>query len=164
VSVAQRRGFRECLTGLLQPRERNKTLTALAGAEPVVQAGHPGLLTAEAATRPHERGVLVADDTGDRKDGPAYTPAGRLPGGDTDPDFATKAQLAVRLAQRARAAGIRYPPSQPAREGDPSTIHSRRPAARARPANHDAVLAEYPATGPWMVDPHHTASRPNKSR
>jgi len=94
VSVAQRRGFRECLTGLLQPRERNKTLTALAGAEPVVQASHPavqrlqyfisespwdaeeindrriGLLTADPATRPHERGVLVVDDTGDRKDAP----------------------------------------------------------------------------------------------
>jgi len=93
VSVAQRRGFRECLTGLLQPRERTKTLTALAGAEPVVQASHPAvqrlqyfvsespwdgeevndrriqLLTAEAPTRPHEQGVLVADDTGDRKEG-----------------------------------------------------------------------------------------------
>ena len=94
VSVAQRRGFRECLTGLLQPRERNKTLTALAGAEPVVQASHPAvqrlqyfvsespwdaekindrriqLLTTDPATRPHEQGVLVVDDTGDRKDAP----------------------------------------------------------------------------------------------
>ena len=33
--VAQRRGFREYLTGLLGPRDRNKTLTALAAAEPV---------------------------------------------------------------------------------------------------------------------------------
>ena len=33
--VAQRRGFREYLAGLLAPRDRNKTLTALAGAEPV---------------------------------------------------------------------------------------------------------------------------------
>jgi SRSO17 transposase len=33
-SLAQRRGFRECLAGLLAPRDRNKTLTALAGAEP----------------------------------------------------------------------------------------------------------------------------------
>ena len=33
--MAQRRGFREYLAGLLAPRERNKTLTALAGAEPV---------------------------------------------------------------------------------------------------------------------------------
>ena len=35
---AQRRGFRACLAGLLLPRDRNKTLTALAGAEPLVQA------------------------------------------------------------------------------------------------------------------------------
>ncbi|MFI5807145.1 hypothetical protein [Streptomyces sp. NPDC051561] len=34
--VAQRHGFREYLTGLLAPRDRNKTLTCLAGAEPVV--------------------------------------------------------------------------------------------------------------------------------
>src|SRR5207248_9049715 len=40
--VAQRRGFREYLAGLLAPRERNKTLTALAGAEPVAGAQHPG--------------------------------------------------------------------------------------------------------------------------
>src|SRR5947207_15907430 len=33
--LAQRRGFREYLAGLLAPRDRNKTLTALAGAEPV---------------------------------------------------------------------------------------------------------------------------------
>jgi hypothetical protein len=30
-SLAQRRGFREYLAGLLAPRDRNKTLTALAG-------------------------------------------------------------------------------------------------------------------------------------
>src|SRR5438876_8273450 len=39
-SLAQRRGFREYLAGLLAPRERNKTLTALAGAEPVAGAQH----------------------------------------------------------------------------------------------------------------------------
>jgi len=38
--VAQRRGFREYLAGLLAPRDRNKTLTALAGAEPVTGAQH----------------------------------------------------------------------------------------------------------------------------
>src|SRR5262245_25078559 len=37
-SLAQRRGFRQYLAGLLLPRDRNKTLTALAGAEPIVQA------------------------------------------------------------------------------------------------------------------------------
>ena len=39
-SFAQRRGFREYLAGLLAPRDRNKTLTALAGAEPVAGAQH----------------------------------------------------------------------------------------------------------------------------
>src|SRR5919201_6720724 len=91
--VAQRRGFREYLAGLLAPRERNKTLTALAGAEPVAGAQHPAvqrlqffltestwdaealnarrleLLLADPATAPHDAGVLVVDDTGDRKDG-----------------------------------------------------------------------------------------------
>ena len=92
-SLAQRRGFREYLGGLLVPRDRNKTLTALAGAEPVTGAQHPAvqrlqfflsesrwdaervndrrleLLVADPATAPHEGGVLVIDDSGDRKDG-----------------------------------------------------------------------------------------------
>ena len=34
----QRRRFREYLAGLLVPRDRNKTLTALVGAEPIPQA------------------------------------------------------------------------------------------------------------------------------
>jgi len=38
--LAQRRGLRAYLEGLLLPRDRNKTLTALAGAEPVVGAQH----------------------------------------------------------------------------------------------------------------------------
>src|SRR6266566_1295197 len=91
--LAQRRGFREYLTGLLAPRGRNKTLTALAGAEPVTGAQHPAvqrlqfflsesrwdpgavnarrleLLLADPATAPHAGGVLVIDDSGDRKDG-----------------------------------------------------------------------------------------------
>ena len=37
-TLAQRRGFREYLQGLLLPRDRNKTLTALVGAEPIAQA------------------------------------------------------------------------------------------------------------------------------
>jgi SRSO17 transposase len=40
-SLGQRRSFRGYLSGLLAPRDRNKTLTALAGAEPVVQAQSP---------------------------------------------------------------------------------------------------------------------------
>src|SRR5260370_30482551 len=41
--MTQRRGFREYLAGLLAPRGRNKTLTALAGAEPVTGAQHPAV-------------------------------------------------------------------------------------------------------------------------
>jgi SRSO17 transposase len=91
--VAQRRGFREYLAGLLAPRERNKTLTALAGAEPVTGSKLPAvqrlqfflsesvwdpgavnsrrleLLLADAATAPHSGGVPAIDDSGDRKDG-----------------------------------------------------------------------------------------------
>jgi hypothetical protein len=78
---------------LLAPRDRNKTLTALAGAEPVTGAGHRAvqrlqfflsesrwdpeqvngrrleLLLGDPATAPHGGGVLVIDDSGDRKDG-----------------------------------------------------------------------------------------------
>jgi DDE superfamily endonuclease len=92
-SLAQRRGLRAYLQGLLLPRDRNKTLTCLAGAEPVVGAQHGAvqglqffvsespwdheqlnrrrleLLVADPATAPHDQGVLVLDDTGDRKDG-----------------------------------------------------------------------------------------------
>jgi hypothetical protein len=99
--VAQRRGLRDYLQGLLLPRDRNKTLTALADAEPVVGAQHRQvqrlqwflsestwdheavnqqrieLLCADAATAPHAQGVLVIDDTGDRKDGSATTHVAR---------------------------------------------------------------------------------------
>src|SRR5512133_832680 len=91
--VAQRQGFRDYLAGLLAPRDRNKTLTALAGAEPVTGAQHRSvqrlqfflsesrwdpervnarrleLLRADPATAPHGGGVLVTGDSGDRKDG-----------------------------------------------------------------------------------------------
>jgi SRSO17 transposase len=94
-SLAQRRGLRDYLQGLLLPRDRNKTLTGLAGAEPITGAQHREvqrlqwflsesawdhqqvnerrvqLLRQDPATAPHERGVLVIDDTGDRKDGSA---------------------------------------------------------------------------------------------
>jgi len=94
-SLAQRRGFRDYLQGLLLPRDRNKTLTGLVGAEPITGAQHRevqrlqwflsesawdyeqinerrvGLLCEHPATAPHDAGVLVVDDTGDRKDGTA---------------------------------------------------------------------------------------------
>src|SRR5947199_4362211 len=99
--VAQRRGFREYLAGLLAPRDRNKTLTALAGAEPVTGSKLPAvqrlqfflsesvwdpeavnarrleLLRADPATPPHGGGVVVIDDSGDRKDGTRTAHVGR---------------------------------------------------------------------------------------
>lgn len=92
-TLAQRRGFREYMQGLLLPRDRNKALTALAGMEPIVGAqGAPAqrlqfflsesawdmedvnacrlqMLREDPQMTPHERGVLVIDETGDRKDG-----------------------------------------------------------------------------------------------
>jgi hypothetical protein len=170
-SLAQRRGFRDYLQGLLLPRDRNKTLTALAGAEPVSGAQHREvqrlqwflsesawdheqvnqrrveLLCQEPATAPNDRGVLVLDDTGDRKDGTRtahvarqylgsvgkidngivavtslwadervywpvhavpYTPASRLSGGERDPGFKTKPELAGELVAAAQQAGIAF--------------------------------------------------------
>jgi SRSO17 transposase len=92
-TLAQRWSFREYLQGLLLPRERNKTLTALVGTEPVVGAQAAPVqrrqwflsesswdvaavnsqrlawLFDTPGTRPHAQGVLVLDDTGDRKAG-----------------------------------------------------------------------------------------------
>jgi len=89
----QREGFRHYLEGLLLPSERNKTLTGLVNTEPVVGAQLPRtqklqwfpsestwderkvqaerlkLLRANPATAPNAQGVLVIDETGDRKDG-----------------------------------------------------------------------------------------------
>jgi SRSO17 transposase len=170
-SLAQRRGFRDYLQGLLLPRDRNKTLTGLAGAEPIAGAQHREVqrlrwflsesawdhqrvnqrrvrvLCEDPATAPHDAGALVLDDTGDRKDGTAtahvarqylgsvgkvdngivavtslwaderaywpvdavpYTPAPRLPGGERDPSFRTKPQLAVELVQAAQQAGVGF--------------------------------------------------------
>ena len=91
--LAQRRSFREYVQGLLLPHDRHKTLTALAGAEPIVGAQAPAvqrlqfflsestwdaeavnarrleLLLEDPATTPHAQGVLVLDDSGDRKKG-----------------------------------------------------------------------------------------------
>jgi SRSO17 transposase len=91
--AAQRRGFRDYLAGLLLPRDRNKTVTALAGPAPIVEAQeapvqrlqsflwesvwdaeainarHLELTWTDAESAPHEGGVLGIDETGDRKDG-----------------------------------------------------------------------------------------------
>jgi SRSO17 transposase len=91
--LAQREGFRAYLQGLLLPHDRNKTLTGLVGTEPVVGAqAAPAqrlqfllsesswdagavnrrrleVLWAVDDLRPHAQGVLIVDDTGDRKAG-----------------------------------------------------------------------------------------------
>lgn len=99
--ASQREGFRQYLAGLLLPAERNKTLTALAHTEPVVGAQRPAaqrlqwflsestwdaeavtarrleVLRADPATAPHAGGVLIIDETGDRKDGAKTAHVGR---------------------------------------------------------------------------------------
>src|SRR5439155_22046883 len=89
----QREGLRRYVEGLLLPSERHKTLTGLTNTEPVVgaqvaraqrlqwflsesdwseravQAERLRLLRADATTAPTAQGVLVIDETGDRKDG-----------------------------------------------------------------------------------------------
>ena len=98
---AQRQAFRRYLEGLLLPAERNKTLTALANTEPVVGAQRKEaqslqwflsestwaaeeinrrrieLLLEDPATAPNERGVLIIDETGDRKEGKKTAHVGR---------------------------------------------------------------------------------------
>src|SRR3989337_1479336 len=100
-TLAQRQAFRRYLEGLLLPDERNKTLTALANTEPVVGAQRKeaqGLqwFLSESSWNPEElnrrrmdlmledpkrapkgSGVLVIDETGDRKDGKATANVGK---------------------------------------------------------------------------------------
>jgi hypothetical protein len=97
----QRQAFRQYLAGLLLPAERNKTLTALANMEPVIGAQRPAvqrlqwflsestwdaaaltrrrldLLRADPGTAPQPGGVLIIDETGDRKDGTKTAHVGR---------------------------------------------------------------------------------------
>ncbi len=97
----QREAFRSYLAGLLLPAERNKTLTALANTEPGVGAQRSSaqklqwflsestwdwravneqrvaLLRADALTAPNDRGVLVIDESGDRKWGAKTAHVGR---------------------------------------------------------------------------------------
>jgi SRSO17 transposase len=85
--------LRSYLEGLLLPRDRSKTLTGLAAAEPIAQAQagpvqrlqfflseaawdaealndqRLALLRADPATAPTAQGALVIDETGHRKDG-----------------------------------------------------------------------------------------------
>jgi SRSO17 transposase len=99
--LAQREGFRAYLQGLLLPRDRNKTLTGLVGTEPLVGAqAAPAqrlqfflsesswdaakvnrrrleALWAVDELRPHAEGVLIVDDSGDRKAGSQTAHVGR---------------------------------------------------------------------------------------
>src|SRR5712691_10201484 len=89
----QREEFRRYLEGLLLPTERHKTLTGLVNTEPLVGAQLPRaqklqwflsestwderkvqaqrlkLLREDPTTAPTDQGVVVIDETGDRKDG-----------------------------------------------------------------------------------------------
>jgi SRSO17 transposase len=97
----QREEFRRYLEGLLLPSERHKTLTGLVNTEPVVGAQLPRaqklqwflsesnwderavqaerlkLLREDQSTAPSTDGVLVIDETGDRKDGHQTAHVGR---------------------------------------------------------------------------------------
>jgi SRSO17 transposase len=97
----QREGFRQYLEGLLLPSERHKTLTGLVNTEPMVGAQLPRaqrlqwflcesdwderavqqqrlhLLGEDPSTAPTGQGVLVIDETGDRKDGHNTAHVGR---------------------------------------------------------------------------------------
>ncbi len=97
----QREGFRRYLEGLLLPTERHKTLTGLVNTEPLVgaqqaraqrlqwflsesdwgerqvQAERLSLLCEDPTTAPTADGVLVIDETGDRKDGHHTAHVGR---------------------------------------------------------------------------------------
>ncbi|HET6346638.1 MAG TPA: IS701 family transposase, partial [Myxococcota bacterium] len=99
--LAQREGFRAYLQGLLLPRDRNKTLTGLTGSEPVVGAQAAPVqrlqfflsesswdaaavngrrletLWTQEELRPHAEGVLIVDDSGDRKAGSHTAHVGR---------------------------------------------------------------------------------------
>jgi hypothetical protein len=99
--INQREGFRQYLMGLLLPAERNKTLTAIANSEPIVGAQAARVQTLQwflsestwdagavnrtrielllktPGLRPHSNGVLVIDETGDRKAGHKTAHVGR---------------------------------------------------------------------------------------
>src|SRR5215218_6453805 len=100
-TLAQRQAFRRYLEGLLLPAERNKTLTALANTEPVVGAQRKEaqglqwflsesswnpkelnrrrmeLMLKDPKMAPNGSGVLVIDETGDRKDGNSTAHVGK---------------------------------------------------------------------------------------
>lgn len=143
--------------GLLAPRDRNKTLTGLAGAEPVVGAQHAAvqrlqyflsqstwdadevnrrrleLLVDDPATAPHARGVIAIDDSGDRKDGTATAHVGQWLGryGKTDNGIVTVSTVWAdeRLYCPLHAQPYTPPPTSPASR----PIRSFGPSCRSPP-------------------------------
>ena len=208
-SLAQRRGLRDYLQGLLLPRDRNKTLTGLAGAEPIIGAqhrevqrlqwflsesawdheqvndrrvaaavrgpGHRPPRWGRAGDRRHRRpqgrhqatahvarqylGSVGKIDNGivavtslwadERCYWPVhavpYTPASRLPGGERDPGFQTKPQLAVELVRGAQQAGIGF------RAVVADCVYGDNPGftKRSGAAGIPFVLALKPRKGTW---------------
>jgi hypothetical protein len=167
-SLAQRRGFRTYLAGLLLPRERNKTLTCLAGVEPVVGAQHPAvqrlqfflsestwdheqvnarrleLLLADPVTAPHGAGVLVIDDAGDGKDGTATAHLGRQwPGrlGKTDRGLVTVTTLWADERCSYPRPAMPYTPAHPFPKGRTD------PAFRTKLQLGVALAGDAPAAG-----------------
>src|SRR5256884_6861612 len=159
--VAQRRGFRESLAGLLAPRDRNKTLTALAGAEPVTGAQHAAvqrlqfflsesrwdpeqvnsrrleLLLADPATARHGGGVLVIDDSGDRKDGVKTAHVGHQwlgRYGKTDNGVVTVTTLWADERLYYPVHAVPYTPARPFAEGESDPAFRTQLAIRAGPA------------------------------
>jgi SRSO17 transposase len=169
--LAQRRGLRAYLQGLLLPRDRNKTMTVLAGAEPIVGAQHAAvqglqwflsesswdhervnqcrveLLVADPATAPHDQGVLVLDDTGDRKAGRhtahvARQYLGSL--GKTDNGIVAVSSLWADERLLARGRRALYPvPVYPV----PYT-----PASRLAKGKRDPAFRTKPQLAAWLVD------------
>jgi SRSO17 transposase len=154
------------------------------------------LLCQDPATAPHDAGVLVLDDTGDRKHGTAtahvarqylgsvgkiaggivavtslwadarcywpvhavpYTPASRLAGGERDPGFKTKPQLAAELVGAAQRAGIAFRAVvADCFDGDNPGFTQALLAATV-----PFVLALKPRKGTWApAEAAHTPSRP----
>jgi hypothetical protein len=160
--VSQRRGFRTYLQGLLLPRDRNKTLTTLVGAEPIVQAQNAAvqqvqcflseatwdaealnerrlaLLCADPTTTPTADGVLIIDDSGDRKAGSKTDHVGRQYLGSVG-----KIENGVVVVTSVWADAQRYYPLH---------LHPYTPAARLPKGKSDPAFKTKPQLARTLVD------------
>ncbi|MEU0152208.1 hypothetical protein [Micromonospora fulviviridis] len=116
-------------------------MIAPAGAEPVVGAPHPAVQRLQFfLSEAHWDAELVNDRRLEllMADAAAYTPAGRLPGGQPDPGVAAKPQIVADLLERAVTTGCALPRSWPtistvpARQA-PSLTHSPPTGAMGEP-------------------------------